>query len=281
MSDEQPDDLLAEGIAKLSKEFRGEAKTEFLHRTWPKIVVAIAALSLVFSVGGALVVTTLWGRQNATDAAVTALRAQAEQFAAQGAAANQQLEQRGQAPVPIPAPGSTDDMQVIVAAATAKVLASLPDLHPTAAQLGQAVAQFLAQNPVTVSSQQLAESLAGYFAVHPIPSGPTGPSGPPGPSGTPGAPGETGQQGPPGEQGPEGDKGDPGPPPTEAQIQAAFEDYIATHPDALCPQGGSFAEIRVALADGGSADTWTCLVATYPASTTDSPLIRIPQEKTK
>jgi hypothetical protein len=270
MSYEKPDDP----IAKLSEKFRGEAQTEFLRRTWPRIVVAIAALSLVFSVGGALVVTNLWGRQNATDAAVSALRAQAEQSASQGAAANAQLEQRGQQPVPIPAPGSTDDMQVIVASATAKVLASLPDLHPTAAQLGQAVAAYMAANPVTPAAPtpgQISAALAGYLATNPPPSGPPGPSGAPGPTGQPGPTGEqgpSGDTGPTGSQGPPGPQGDPGPTPTEAQIQQAFTDYINSHPNALCVQGGVFTEVRVALADGSSADSWLCVVATYPPSST-------------
>ena len=281
VSDDKPDDLLAEGIARLKAGARVEARRDFWHQYWPKIVAAIAALSLLFSVGGAVVVTTLWGRQNATDASVSTLRAEAEQYKAAGDAANRQLEQRGQSPVPIPSPGSTDDINVIVASATAKVLASLPDLHPTAAQLGQAVAQYMAANPVTPAAPtpgQISAALAGYLATNPPPSGPSGPPGPSGAAGATGESGPTGQQGPPGPQGPQGD---PGPAPTETQIQTAFEDYIQSHPSALCPEGGSFGEARIQLADGSSADTWTCIVATYPAPTTTSDLLPIPKVRTK
>jgi len=217
-------------------------------------------------------VYSLWGRQSATEVAVSALRQQAEQFKQQGDQANAQLAQRGQSPVPIPNPGSTDDINVIVAAATAKVLASLPDLHPTAAQLGQAVAQYMAANPVSPlspSPSQIAASLAGYFATNPPPPGPTGPTGP---SGARGAPGVTGEPGPTGPAGPEGPAGPPGPAPTESEIQQAFTDYIRDNPNALCPQGGAFAQIRVLLADGGSADTWTCVVATYGPGRGDLPI---------
>jgi len=277
MSDNQ-DDLLAEGLAKLREAADQEASSRFLRRMWPRIVAAVAALALVFAVGASVITYSLWGRQNSTDAVVTALRLEAQQSKTAGDAANRQLEQRGQAPVPIPAPGTASDTDVIVSAAAAKVLASLPDTRPTAAQLGQAVAGYLAANPIVPvgpSSTQLASALAGYFAVHPPPSGAAGPSGPSGAPGTPGATGATGPSGaagPSGAPGAQGAKGDPGPAPTEAQIQQAFQDYIRQHPDALCPDGGSFGEIRVQLSNGGSADTYTCIVATYP-SPTPSPIL--------
>src|SRR5439155_24938506 len=108
----------------------------------------MAGVALIVAVLASVVVFNLYGRQDATDAAVTALRQQAEESKSQGEAANQQLENRGQPTVPIPNPGTTDDMNVIVASATAKVLASLPDLRPNATQLGQAVAQYMAANPI-------------------------------------------------------------------------------------------------------------------------------------
>jgi hypothetical protein len=270
MTDEQrEDDLLAEGIAQLTEGVREEARHEFWHYYWPRRILPVMVLVIVLLVGAVSWTTySLWGRQNVTEAAVSALRMQAEQSKVSGDQSNRQLEQRGQAPVPIPQPGTTDDINVIVAAATAKVLTSLPDLHPTAAQLGQAVAQFMAANPITPASptpSQISAALAGYFATSPPPSGPPGPTGP---SGAAGASGVQGQPGPTGPAGPAGPQGAQGPAPTEAQIQQAFTDYINSHPDALCPQGGSFAQIRVQLANGGSADTYTCVVQTYPAPTT-------------
>lgn len=268
------DDDLSQSVANLAKAQREEAVEDaqraFWHHAWPRIVTAIAVLALVIGAGASVLVYNLWGRQNATEVAVTALRQQAEQSKTSGDRANQQLEQRGQAPVPIPQPGTTEDINVIVASATAKVLASLPDLHPTATQLGQAVAQYMAANPVNPlapTPSQISAAIAGYFAVSPPPSGPEGKTGPSGAAGPSGVAGATGAAGPTGAQGP------PGPAPTEAQIQQAFTDYINSHNDALCPQGGSFAEIRVQLANGGSADTWTCVVQTYPAPTTTTGLV--------
>ena len=260
----EPDDLLTEGMKKLSEGMREETRREFWHYYWPRRVLPIVLiLIVVLAALTSYTVFTLVGRQDATEAAVSALRQQAETSKASGDAANQQLEKRGQTPVPIPNPGTADDMQVIVAAATAKVLASLPDLHPTAGQLGQAIAQYVAANPITPlgpTPTQIAASLAGYLATNPIPPGPTGPSG---------AQGEPGKDGKQGEKGDKGDKGDQGDPPTEAQIQQAFSDYIRDNPDALCVNGGSFSQIRVPLADGhGSADIWTCVIATYPPTTT-------------
>lgn len=278
MSDSH-DDLLSEGIAKLSEGMREQNRHEFWTHYWPRRVLPIVVLLIVVFGGGvSWVVVSLYGRQNATEAAVTALRTQAETSKAQGDQANAQLQQRGQAPVPIPAPGATDDMQVIVAAATAKVLASLPDLHPTASQLGQAVAEYMAAhpvNPLAPTPGQISAALAGYFATAPPPSGPPGPTGASGAQGPTGQAGPSGEQGPPGPQGPQGD---PGPAPTEQQIQQAFNDYIKTHPDSLCVQGGSFTEIRVQLTNGGSADQWVCVVQTYP-SPTPSPIL--PLRRTK
>lgn len=253
---EDKDDLLSDGIAQLTEGMREQARQEFWTHYWPRRVLPITlALILVMGSLVAVVVVGLYGRQSATEAAVTALRLQAEQSKQQGDQANAQLQQRGQQPVPIPQPGSAADMDVIVAAATAKVLASLPDLHPSAAQLGQAVAQFVAANPLGPTPAQISASIAGYLATHPLPSGAPGPSG---------AAGATGEQGP---------SGKPGPPPTEAEIQQAFGDYIAAHPDALCVKGGVFTEVRVALADGSAADSWICVVQTYPPSTKPKPTL--------
>src|SRR5438270_57342 len=114
MSDEQHDDLLPEGIARLTEGVREEARHEFWRFYWPRRILPVLLVVTIVLVGfTSWAAYNLWGRQNATEAAVTALRAQAEQSKKQGDAANQQLTQRGQNPVPIPTPGSTDDMQVI------------------------------------------------------------------------------------------------------------------------------------------------------------------------
>lgn len=247
-----------------------------LNRRWPWLVVTNAVVTILIVAAGVVAGTNIYGRQAATDAAVTALRQQAEQSKTAGDQANRTLEQRGQAPVPIPQPGQAPDTEVIVAAATARVLASLPEPRPTATQLGQAVAQFLGEHPVQPGQptpQQIAASLAGYFATSPPPSGPPGPSGKPG---EPGQQGEQGKQGEQGDTGPQGPQGVPGPPPTEEQIQQAFADYLRAHPEALCPNGGTYSQITVLLASGGTADIWNCVVATHPAPTTTTTVTPIP-----
>jgi hypothetical protein len=146
-----------------------------------------------------------------------------------------------------------------VSSAAARVLASLP-IYATKADLGRGIAEYLAANPAGPTPSQIAAVLAGYLATNPPPSGPPGPTGPSGEPGTPGASGAPGQP---------GANGQDGHTPTTEEIQAAFVAYVQDHPDTLCPRGGAFAQLRIQLADGGSADTWQCVVATYPAPTTD------------
>lgn len=255
-------DDLTGAIQDMGEQAPRAARRE-VRRRWPGLVIANAIVTMLIVIAGVLVATHVMSRQAANDAAITALREQAQESKQQGEQANRELRQRGQLPVPIPKPGEAEDSEVIVAAATARVLASLPDPSPSAADLGRAVARWMADNPIRPgrpTPQQLSESLAGYFTTHPPPSGPPGPTGEPGPTGPPGEPGTPGE---PGEPGP---KGDPGPPPTQGQIQQAFGDYLRDHPDALCPRGGSFAQINVVLADGGTADVWSCVVSTTAPS---------------
>ncbi|MGW4487843.1 hypothetical protein ACWEOE_28845 [Amycolatopsis sp. NPDC004368] len=233
---------------------RSAARAE-IRRWWPKLIVANAVIVALIVILGGLAVTNLYLRQAATDTAVSTLRQQAEESKRTGDRANAELQARGQQPVPIPNPGTAPDTDVIVSAATAKVLASLPDSHPTTSELGQAVAQYVAANPIAPQQPtpgQLSSALAGYLATNPPPSG------------EPGKPGENGANGDTGPAGP------PGPPPSADQIEAAVAQYFIDHPEALCPYGGSFTQIRGRLADGGAADSWQCVVATYPPPQTTS-----------
>jgi hypothetical protein len=178
-------------------------------------------------------------------------------------AANAELERRGQQPVPVPLPEDGNApvrADTVVAAATARVLASLPpEQPPTPQALGRAVADYLNANPVTPlgpTAGDLAAALAGYFATSPPPSGPPGEPGQPGQPGTPGVPG------PPGER---------GPPPTEGEIQAAFVAYLQQNPgllrDTLC-QGEGQGEYRLATdlvtADGSRLTGWLCITSSTP-----------------
>jgi hypothetical protein len=236
-------------------------------RWFSRSVLAACLVSIVVSACFSLAAFIIAGRTGklVDEQAVKVATVQklAEDAKAQGDLANQMLSQRGQATVPIPKPNPDDNSEVLVASATAQVLASLPDTRPTAVQLGEAVALFVAAHPIEPvgpSPQQIAEGLAGYLAVNPPPAGPTGATGVPGRDCDPVAIPEC--------RGPQGDKGDP---PTAAEIRAALDRYIRAHPDMLCPNGGTFTALKVQLADKrGTADTWQCVVAvSTPPSTTD------------
>lgn len=238
-----------------------QATNRSLRRWVPWVVAGAVLVSLLVSSAVAVAVVGLYGRQADTAAAVTEVRRLAEQGYTLGETANAELSRRGQQTVPIPEPGTRDDGEVLVAAATARVLASLPDNRPTAAEIGAAVAQYVAANQSRFgpSPQQISAAVAAHLEENPPPSGP---------------PGEPGQDGEPGAKGEKGDKGDP---PTQQEIQAAFDAYIRDNPNALCPRGGSFAQLRVQLADGGTADTWTCVVQVLPpSSTTPTPAPLLP-----
>lgn len=233
-----------------------QVTAERVARRWfSRSVLASSGVSIVIAVCALLLGVAVSGRQSATDASVTALRQLAQQGYDAGQRANAQLAARGQQPVPIPQPGHADDTDVLVAAATARVLASLPDQRPTAADLGHAVATYFAAHPITPAGPtptQLAAALAGYFATNPPPSGPPGKPGQPGVNGTNGQDGHS---------------------PTEAEIQADFADYLASHPDALCPNGGQFTLVSGLIAsDGTTYSGWLCVTAaTPPVSTTSTP----------
>jgi hypothetical protein len=259
--DEQFDKGIAQVTSGAAERAVDEIRSRFWRHDWPRrIVPAMAGMALVFSLFGTWALSGLYNETAATAAAVTALRDTANQAKEAGDKANIELAKRGQATVPIPQPGQATDIEVIVSAATARVLASLPDMRPTAAELGEAVARYFAANPINTpgpSLLQISAALAGYFATNPPPSGPAGP---------------TGEQGRPGER---GEKGEQGPPPTAEQIQDAFVSYLRDHPDALCPRGGAFGQLRVQTLDGDgnptAADIYTCIVATYPPPSTTTP----------
>ncbi len=265
MTREERDEQLDEGLALVRQDADESARREVWRHTWPKIAVAVAVLSLVVSGVTVWALSGLYDYRATNEAAVSVLRTQATDAKAAGDRANEQLAARGQAPVPIPLPGQATDTDVIVSAATARVLAALPDARPTAAELGGGIAQYFAANPITPPGPtplQISTALAGYLATSPPPSGPKGDSG------ENGQPGQPGQKGDPGDK---GDTGEPGRPPTSEEIQAAFASYLRDNPNALCPKGGVFAQLTIAIEDGGTADVYTCVVETYPSTTMPAP----------
>jgi hypothetical protein len=256
MNVERPEDRAKAGLGELQGVVQAEAVdaaeqvVEQRGRRWFAYAIAAAAfVALLISSAVGVGMAQLYSRVTQAEAASEAARRLAEEAQQQGAAANEELRRRGQAPVPIPAPGTAADSEVLTAAAAAKVLAQLPDMRPTAVQLGAAVADYIARHPITPlgpTPGQIAAELAGYFVTNPPPAGPAGPTGAPGPR---------------------GEKGDTGPPPKSEDIQREFAAYLQANPNALCPRGGDYAQLRVRLADGQTADTWQCVVTVYPRPT--------------
>lgn len=222
-------------------------------RRWlPFIMAGVVLVSVLIAAATAFAIIDLYGRQTQVATAVGEIRQLAEQAKTAGDDANEQLAQRGQAQVPIPQPGQAQDSDVLVAAATARVLASLPDVRPTAEAIAAEVARYVSQNAglFAPSAQQILQTVTAYLAENPPPSGAPG---------TPGADGRDGAK---------GDKGEKGDPPTRQEIQDAWVALVREQPDVLCPRGGSYTQLRVQLADGGAADMWSCVVQVTPSTTT-------------
>jgi hypothetical protein len=222
----------------------------------------------LFAVGIAVGISSIALQQIADQRAVATAQAQTQQEIRKRAddayaaaqAANEQLKQRGQQPVPVPRPTDTQSIDTIVAAATAKVLASLPAAvaaPPSAASIAGAVAGYFAANPPpTVTPTQVANAVAAYLAANPPKAGAdgaAGPTGPPGPAGPAGA---------------KGDKGDTGPPPTAQQIMDAFNQAALNSPSILCAGKGAFQQLDGVRVDDPnnpipgshkSITIWTCI----------------------
>lgn len=247
-------------VAETAPETAKDAARREIRAWWPRIVAANAAVSIVLAVVLALVLGEVRGQ----GAQIDDLQAAAEQAKPQGEAANDELERRGQEPVDIPEPGEGADLDVIVAAATARVLASIPDPSPTAAELGAAIARHMATNPPPgPSAAQLSATLAGYLATNPIPPGQPGADCDP--NVRPECRGPQGEQG---DQGEPGTDGDDGHTPTEGEIQVAFVSFVEANPDflpaALCQGRGSFAPAEVRAADGGTVTGYLCITSSTP-----------------
>lgn len=239
----------------------------FWRRNFAQVVAACAFVALLVAAAVSVAIVPLYVRTEQTQASVSEVRQLAEDAQAQGQAANKTLADRGQATVPIPQPGNSTDSDVLVAAATARVLASLPDTRPTASQLGEAIARYVAGNPSAVgpSPQQIAASLAGYLATNPP------------------APGKDGKDG------KNGSDGQPGRPPTAEEIAAAVQAYCnPPGQPSPCrgPQGRGVTKSqvvdcrwRVTYTDGTTEDAGnacTTETKTVTPTTTTAPFIPTP-----
>lgn len=184
-------------------------------------------------------------------------------------AANASLTARGQATVPVPPPNPDDPTATIVAAATARVLASLPPSPPpTADQVATAVANQLMLNPPPgPSPAQVLTAVAAYLRDNPPPPGPTGPSGLPGADGKNGTDGKNGID------------GRDAPPPTEAELQQAFVNYIQANPNFLPTQlcaayGQNFNQAKDLVTQDGSRITlYGCITEVKPPEATEPTVV--------
>lgn len=174
-------------------------------------------------------------------------RQRAEQAYAVATQVNQELQRRGQAPIPIPPPSENSD-GTLIAAAAARVLAMLPPQAgrpPTAEEIGRAVANYLAANPPGPTAAQISGTVATYLRDNPPAPGTVGPRGEKGDAGDKGEPGADGA---------------PGPAPTQAEIIAAFETAAAANPSLLCGGKGQFTLVKgLVRLDGQPIDGWLCI----------------------
>ncbi|MGH3427969.1 MAG: hypothetical protein ACRDQZ_10450, partial [Mycobacteriales bacterium] len=203
--------------------------------------------------------------QHANEDAVRAAQFQSEAQSIQqlaqsahdlGVQANAELTHRGLATVPIPAPGTVPDSQVIAASSTARIAARIASESPAGAtptQIQAAIAAALAAlppPPVGPAAQQLDSAVQAYRAANP--------HGLRGPQGNPGAPGksppclaEPSQC-----QGAKGDQGLRGEPPVGWTVEES--------------DGSTTTCERVAAFDP-SAPRYRCSHATPPSAVTTPP----------
>lgn len=225
-----------------------------------------AALAIAISVPAAISASHTQATAAAADATAREGRARAEDAYAAASLANEELKRRGQPPIPLPAPTDQTVPETLVAAATARVLASLPESGGASAQtVGQAVAAYFVANPPSVPAELIANRVADYLRANP----PAVPTPAPGADGEDGRDGEDGVPGQKGDQGERGEKGDPGVPgqtPTAAEIMAAVNQAVADNPSLLCAGKGTFTLVRGVLTAPDpeqpgqtvARDIWTC-----------------------
>jgi hypothetical protein len=227
-----------------------------------RIAIVVTAFGVALSVAVAVPAAQQAARANAVAAAAQKsaddTRQRTEEAFAAATLANEELQRRGQQPVPLPAANEDNPQDALVAAATARVLASLPQPSRfTEEDFKAAYNAYLMAHPPTVAPELVAQMVAAYLKANPPP---------PGPSGEPGVTGQKGDQGIPGEKGDQGVPGQDAPPVTAAQIMAAFNAAVADNPSLLCAGKGTFTLVKGVLtvpdpaAPGAvvARDIWTC-----------------------
>jgi len=218
------------------------------------LAIAVLALGLVGGVGGSLALS--WTRADEAEAVADEAESERDEAVAAIEDLCTQVEQLGRTCVEDPA-----DFQ------GAEGPAGPPGPGPSDAQVYDAVADYLAANPVTAegpSSAQIAVAVANYLRDYP--PGPTPEqvsaavasyltANPPA-AGEPGDDGADGATGPPG---PEGPQGETGPPPSAEDVAAAVQAWMETHKFPDCYQEGwEWAPYTVVTTEGG-VDTVLCV----------------------
>jgi hypothetical protein len=223
-----------------------------------RIAIVLTLLGVAASVAIAVPAAQQAARANAIAVAAQKSADDARQRTgealAAAALANEELKRRGQQPVPLPPAHQDNSQDALVAAATARVLASLPQpSHFTEEDFKAAYNAYLVAHPPTVAPELVAQRVNAWLEANPLP----GPQGKPGEQGEKGATGEKGEPGVPGQN---------APPITTAQIMAAFTAAVADNPSLLCAGKGTFTLVKGVLtvpdpsAPGAvvARDIWTC-----------------------
>ncbi len=221
----------AEGVAAantLGETLSHKANRREVWRTAAIIACLGSALSIAVSVAANYQIVHLQAERTAEQSRAAAEQKSTREAIAALEEANRDLQRRGQQPVPPPPDLETGE--TLVAAATARVLASLPSAPmPTDQQVGNAVASYMVTNPISVSPALIAGQVSAYLDANPPPAGEKGDPGEKGDQGEPGAPGVDGQA---------------GHTPTPDEIMAVFNEAAAQNPDLLCAGKGKFVEVR-------------------------------------
>lgn len=220
-----------------------------------RIVIAVAAL-LVGIVGGFGSSWLLWNRaaeeSERADEAVAVAEDLCEQVEAYGRTCVQDPAelQGAEGPPGPPGPGPSD-AQVYEAVAAYLAANPVTAEGPSSAEIAAAVAEYLREFPPGPTPEQVSDAIAAYLTEHPPAAGE------PGADGEDGADGADGAPGPPG---PEGPQGEPGPPPTAEAIAAEVEAFMEENPPpASCPEGSAF-EARILLTlDGPPVEAVICV----------------------
>jgi hypothetical protein len=224
---------------------------QFRKKYYRKIIFAVGGLLVFFAIATAIAfnqiakVAAINAQTNTNqDAAIERSQISIGAFQDQLAQANAKLAEQGLPTIQAPGnvqPGTPEQAQLSVAAATASTLANLPRevlVKPEPADIAKAVSDYIVANPVPIPPDQIINAVATYMASN-----------------------QEALRGPEGKNGPAGPPGDP---PSAEEIRAAFRAEVAANPQVLCPQGGEYSSKVVLLANGNSAEQTTCFGPEVP-----------------